>query len=232
MFHPNVQGAKNSSTVRDYISKYGDFVEWREFRPDDRSRFSSDKTDEVYAAALAGNLDRIFQKPPEPYVARFPQFERVPSFLIHWADKNVTGPDDRPHRPTFIIIEGPNRTGKTCWARSLNPQTHNYYADHIDPTHHSDNAWYNVIDDVNPQFLKHWKEFMGAQRDWSSNCKYAKPRKIKGGIPTIMLCNPGLNSSYHVYLSEPHNQDLLNWTKKNAAFFFLEQPLFALTNQE
>ncbi|CDP20185.1 unnamed protein product [Coffea canephora] len=186
----------------------------------------------IHYDKLSSNLDRIFQKPPEPYVARFPQFERVPSFLIHWADKNVTGPDDRPHRPTFIIIEGPNRTGKTCWARSLNPQTHNYYADHIDPTHHSDNAWYNVIDDVNPQFLKHWKEFMGAQRDWSSNCKYAKPRKIKGGIPTIMLCNPGLNSSYHVYLSEPHNQDLLNWTKKNAAFFFLEQPLFALTNQE
>ncbi|CDP18667.1 unnamed protein product [Coffea canephora] len=27
MFHPNVQGARSSSAVRDYISKYGDFVE-------------------------------------------------------------------------------------------------------------------------------------------------------------------------------------------------------------
>ncbi|CDP12517.1 unnamed protein product [Coffea canephora] len=131
MFHPNVQGARNSSAVRDYISKYGDFVEWGEFRPDGRSRFSSDKADEVYAAALAGqdkgmalniikrgdprsfiihydklssNLDRIFQKPPEPYVARFQQFERVPSSLTHWADANVTGPSNRPHRPMSIII--------------------------------------------------------------------------------------------------------------------------------
>ncbi|XP_027062058.1 uncharacterized protein [Coffea arabica] len=53
MFHPNVQSARNSSIVRDYISKYGDFVEWGEFRLDGRSRFSSDKTGEVYAAALA-----------------------------------------------------------------------------------------------------------------------------------------------------------------------------------
>ncbi|XP_027067721.2 uncharacterized protein [Coffea arabica] len=259
MFHPNVQGARNSSAVRDYISKYGDFVEWGEFRSDGRTRFSSGKTDDVYAAALAGkdkgmalniikrgdprsfiihynklssNLDRIFQKPPEPYVARFQQFECVPSFLTHWADTNVTGPGNRPHRPMSIIIKGPSRTGKTCWARSLNSQAHNYYAGHIDLAHHSDDAWYNVINDVNPQFLKHWKEFLGAQRDWSSNCKYAKPRKIKGGIPSIVFCNPGLNSSYDVYLSAPDRQDLFNWTKQNAAFFFLQQPLFALTNQE
>ena len=131
-----------------------------------------------------------------------------------------------------IIIEGPSRTGKTCWVRSLNPQAHNYNAGHIDLAHHCDNAWYNVLDDVNPRFLKHWKEFLGAQRDWSSNCKYAKPRKIKGGIPTIVLWNPGLNSSYHDYLSALDRENLLNWTKQNAAFYFLEQPVIVLTNQD
>ncbi|XP_027075943.1 uncharacterized protein [Coffea arabica] len=141
MFHPNVQGTRNSSVVRDYISKYGDFVEWWEFRPDGRSRLSSDKSAEVYAIVLAGedkemalniikkgdprsfiihydklssNFNRIFQKPPEPYVARFPQAQCVLSFLIQWATQNVTGPANRPHRPMSIIIESPSRTDKTC----------------------------------------------------------------------------------------------------------------------
>ncbi|XP_027171563.1 uncharacterized protein LOC113771147 [Coffea eugenioides] len=160
---------------------------------------------------------------------------RAPSsFFINAKNIFLTYPrsDNRPHRPMSIIIEGPSRTGKTCWARSLNPHAHNYNAGHIDLAHHCDNAWYNVLDDVNPRFLKHWKEFLGAQRDWSSNCKYAKPRKIKGGIPTIVLCNPGLNSSYHDYLSALDRENLLNWTKQNAAFYFLEQPLFVLTNQD
>ncbi|CDP21894.1 unnamed protein product, partial [Coffea canephora] len=139
--------------------------------------------------------------------------QRVPSFLIQWATQNIIGPTNRPHMPMSIIIEGPTRTGKTCWTKSLNSQAHNYYAGHIDLAHHCDDAWYNVVDDVNPQFLKHWKKFLGAQRDWSSNCKYAKSNKIKGGIPTIVLCNASPNSSYHDYLSASDRQDLFNWTK-------------------
>nr|AAF04831.1 AL1 [Tomato yellow leaf curl China virus] len=104
------------------------------------------------------------------------------------------------------------------WARSLGP--HNYLCGHLDlsPKVYSNDAWFNVIDDVDPHYLKHFKEFMGAQRDWQSNTKYGKPVQIKGGIPTIFLCNPGPNSSYKEYLEEEKNSALRNWAVKNAIF--------------
>nr|QSL67621.1 replication initiation protein [Tomato leaf curl virus] len=113
------------------------------------------------------------------------------------------------------------------WARCLGP--HNYLL-------YSNDAWYNVIDDVDPHYLKHdvdphylkhFKEFMGAQRDWQSNTKYGKPVMIKGGIPTIFLCNKGPNSSYKEYLDEEKNAALKQWAIKNAVFITLEEPLYS-----
>nr|ADR79365.1 C1 [Tobacco curly shoot virus] len=134
-------------------------------------------------------------------------------------------------RPMSIIIEGDSRTGKTMWARSLGP--HNYLCGHLDlsPKVYNNDAWYNVIDDVDPHYLKHFKEFMGAQRDWQSNTKYGKPVQIKGGIPTIFLCNPGPNSSYKEFLDEEKNAALKNWALKNATFITLEGPLYSGSNQ-
>nr|AKE34116.1 AC1 [Okra enation leaf curl virus] len=115
------------------------------------------------------------------------------------------------------------------WARSIGP--HNYLCGHLDlsPKVYSNDAWYNVIDDVDPHFLKHFKEFMGAQRDWQSNTKYGKPVQIKGGIPTIFLCNPGPNASYKEFLDEEKNSALKAWALKNAAFVFLTEPLYSGT---
>nr|UAY98631.1 replication initiator protein [Jatropha leaf curl virus] len=70
-------------------------------------------------------------------------------------------------------------------------------------------------------------EFMGAQRDWQSNTKYGKPVQIKGGIPTIFLCNPGPNSSYKEFLDEDKNAALKNWAIKNVIFVFLSEPLYS-----
>lgn len=63
---------------------------------------------------------------------------------------------------------------------------------------------YNAIDDVAPQYLrlKHWKELIGAQRNWQSNCKYGKPVMIKGCIPAIILCNPGPECIYFEFLKK------------------------------
>nr|AST99442.1 AC1 [Cotton leaf curl Kokhran virus - Burewala] len=231
-FHPNIQGAKLSSDVKAYIDKDGDTLEWGEFQIDGRSARGGQQTaNDAYAAALnAGsksealkvikelapkdfvlqfhnlnaNLDRIFQEPPAPYISPFSpsSFDQVPEELEVWAIDNVVDAAARPLRPRSIVIEGDSRTGKTMWARSLGP--HNYLCGHLDlsPKVYSNDAWYNVIDDVDPHFLKHFKEFMGAQRDWQSNTKYGKPVQIKGGIPTIFLCNPGPNSSYAEFLNE------------------------------
>ncbi|ADO40861.1 replicase [Bhendi yellow vein India virus [India:Sonipat:EL12:2006]] len=260
-FHPNIQGAKSSSDVKSYIDKDGDILEWGEFQIDGRSARGGQQTaNDAYAAALnAGsksealrvikelapkdfvlqfhnlnaNLDRIFTHPPAPYVSPFSSssFDQVPEELEEWACENVVDAAARPLRPQSIVIEGDSRTGKTMWARSLGP--HNYLCGHLDlsPKVYSNDAWFNIIDDVDPHYLKHFKEFMGAQRDWQSNTKYGKPVQIKGGIPTIFLCNPGPNASYKEFLDEEKNSALKAWALKNAAFVFLTQPLYSGTNQ-
>nr|WOL23948.1 C1 [Tomato yellow leaf curl virus]WOL23954.1 C1 [Tomato yellow leaf curl virus]WOL23960.1 C1 [Tomato yellow leaf curl virus] len=260
-FHPNIQGAKSSSDVKSYVDKDGDTVDWGEFQIDGRSaRGGQQSANDAYAAALNSgsksealriikelipkdyilqfhnlnsNLDRIFQEPPAPYISPFlsSSFNQVPDELDLWVSENVVSSAARPWRPNSIVIEGDSRTGKTMWARSLGP--HNYLCGHLDlsPKVYSNDAWYNVIDDVDPHYLKHFKEFMGAQRDWQSNTKYGKPIQIKGGIPTIFLCNPGPTSSYREYLDEEKNISLKNWALKNATFVTLYEPLFASINQ-
>ncbi|QGA69835.1 replication associated protein [Ocimum golden mosaic virus] len=260
-FHPNIQGAKSSSDVKSYLDKDGDTIEWGEFQIDGRSaRGGQQSANDAYARALNSgsksealnvlkelapkdfvlqfhnlnsNLDRIFQEPPTPYVSPFlcSSFNQVPEELEEWVSENIKTPAARPWRPISIVVEGDSRTGKTMWARSLGP--HNYLCGHLDlsPKVYSNDAWYNVIDDVDPHYLKHFKEFMGAQRDWQSNTKYGKPIQIKGGIPTIFLCNPGPTSSYKEYLDEEKNTPLKAWAIKNATFVTLNEPLYSSAHQ-
>nr|CAJ90656.1 replication associated protein [Tomato leaf curl New Delhi virus] len=255
--HPHIQGAKSASDVKNYIAKDGDVLEWGVFQIDGRSARGGQQTaNDAYAQAintgnkddalrvlkelapkdyvlqfhnLNTNLDRIFQPPSEVYVSPFSisSFDRVPADLVDWVSSNVVCAAARPFRPISIVIEGDSRTGKTMWARCLGP--HNYLCGHLDlsPKVYSNDAWYNVIDDVDPHYLKHFKEFMGAQRDWQSNTKYGKPVMIKGGIPTIFLCNKGPNSSYKEYLDEEKNAALKQWAIKNAVFITLEEPLYS-----
>nr|QBO66585.1 replication associated protein [Papaya leaf curl virus] len=260
-FHPNFQGAKSSSDVKSYIQKDGDYIDWGQFQIDGRSARGGQQTaNDASAEALNTgsaeaalaiirellpkdyifqfhnlkcNLDRIFAPPVEVYVSPFSSssFDQVPEELEDWAAENVMDSAARPLRPKSIVIEGDSRTGKTMWARSLGP--HNYLCGHLDlsPKVYSNDVWYNVIDDVDPHYLKHFKEFMGAQRDWQSNTKYGKPVQIKGGIPTIFLCNPGSTSSYKEFLDEDKNSALKNWAIKNAIFITLTEPLYSGTNQ-
>ncbi|AMP46462.1 replication initiator protein [Deinbollia mosaic virus] len=256
-YHPNIQRAKSSSDVKSYIDKDGDTTSWGEYQIDGRSaRGGKQDLNDLGAEALntgsaegaikiikerqpwtfilqrhniVSNLEREFIKPLEPYVSPFhiSTFTNVPTIIQDWASQNVKSPAARPLRPQSIVIEGDSRTGKTVWARSLGP--HNYLCGHLDLNNkvYSNDAWYNIIDDVDPHYLKHFKEFMGAQQNWQSNTKYGKPIQIKGGIPTIFLCNPGPTSSYKEYLDEDKNASLKLWAIKNATFITLTEPLFS-----
>nr|AGH27765.1 AC1 protein [Tomato yellow leaf curl virus] len=260
-FHPNIQAAKSSTDVKTYVEKDGDFIDFGVFQIDGRStRAGQQSANDAYAEALnsrsksealnilkekapkdyilqfhnlSSNLDRIFSPPLEVYVSPFlySSFNQVPDELEEWVAENVVSSAARPWRPISNVIEGDSRTGKTMWARSLGP--HNYLCGHLDlsPKVYSNDAWYNVIDDVDPHYLKHFKELMGAQRDWQSNIQYGKPIQIKGGIPTIFFCNPGPTSSYREYLDEEKNISLKNWALKNATLVTLYEPLFASNNQ-
>ncbi|AAL11519.1 replication-associated protein [Pepper leaf curl virus] len=256
-FHPNIQGAKSSTDVREYIAKNGDVLDHGVFQIDGRSaRGGCQSANDAYAEALNSgskasaltilkerapkdyilqfhnlnsNLDKIFSPRIEMYISPFcsSSFDQVPEELNEWVAANVVSAAARPLRPISIVVEGDSRTGKTMWARSLGP--HNYLCGHLDlsPKVYNNEAWYNVIDDVDPHYLKHFKEFMGAQRDWQSNTKYGKPVQIKGGIPTIFLCNPGPHSSYKEFLEEEKNTALKNWAVKNAIFVTLRAPLYS-----
>nr|AIQ86071.1 AC1 [Squash leaf curl virus]AIQ86172.1 AC1 [Squash leaf curl virus]AIQ86256.1 AC1 [Squash leaf curl virus]AIQ86276.1 AC1 [Squash leaf curl virus]AIQ86381.1 AC1 [Squash leaf curl virus] len=259
-FHPNIQAAKDTNAVKNYITKEGDYCESGQYKVSGGSK--SNKDDVYHNAVNAGsagealeiikagdpktfivnyhnllaNVERLFQKPPEPWVPPFEisSFTSVPEELQDWADDYFNECSAARPRPTSIIIEGGSRTGKTMWARSLGP--HNYLSGHLDFNSRvfSNDVKYNVIDDVAPHYLKlkHWKELIGAQRDWQSNCKYGKPVQIKGGIPSIVLCNPGEGSSYKDFLDKAENSALREWTEKNAKFIFLEGPLYQSTAQD
>nr|UMP08212.1 replication associated protein [Bean golden yellow mosaic virus] len=186
---------------------------------------------------IRSNLERIFVKAPEPWVPPFPlsSFINVPVVMQEWVEDYFgRGSAARPERPISIIVEGDSRTGKTMWARSLGP--HNYLSGHLDFNSrvYSNAVEYNVIDDISPNYLKlkHWKELIGAQKDWQSNCKYGKPVQIKGGIPSIVLCNPGEGSSYKDFLDKEENRALHNWTIHNAIFVTLTAPLYQSTAQD
>nr|ADW24243.1 Rep protein [Kudzu mosaic virus] len=260
-FHPNIQGAKSSSDVKKYMEKDGDVIDFGIFQIDGRSnRGGSQCANDAYAEAInsgdttsalnilkekasrdfiihlhniRANLNFLFAPPPTVYETPFSieSFNNVPETLTSWAAENVVCPAARPFRPISIVVEGESRTGKTMWARSLG--RHNYLCGHLDLSAkvYSNDAWYNVIDDVDPHYLKHFKEFMGAQKDWQSNVKYGKPTQIKGGIPTIFLCNAGPRSSYKMFLDEENNASLKEWALKNAIFYTLTEPLFSTTNQ-
>nr|AQT01409.1 Rep [Sida micrantha mosaic virus] len=186
---------------------------------------------------LNSNLDRIFAKAPEQWAPPFPlsSFTNVPDEMQEWADDYFgRGSAARPLRPISLIVEGGSRTGKTMWARALGP--HNYLSGHLDFNSKvfSDEVEYNVIDDVAPHYLKlkHWKELIGAQQKWQTNCKYGKPRLIEGGVPSIVLCNPGEGASYKDFLDKEENAALRGWTLHNAKFIFLDAPLYQTETQD
>nr|ALR86775.1 Rep [Turnip curly top virus] len=197
---------------------------------------------------LKPNLAAIFNPPPVGYIPKYNHTQFVlTDDILDWLEANFyleegitpAGPSKYKviptiDRPKSIIIEGPSRTGKTLWARSLG--SHNYITGHLDFSTrvYNDDVTYNVIDDVDPQYLKmkHWKHLIGAQKEWQTNLKYGKPRIIKGGIPSIILCNPGEGASYQTFLDKPENEALKSWSLQNSIFTTIEEPLFNITSDQ
>jgi hypothetical protein len=258
--NPIISSCRSSIIIQGFIHREGDVCQWGEPQIDKRLSNSHITNRESYKKALAAedkktalqilhdeqprdfvlfyfkikkNLDNIHISPRQTFKPMYnlSMFSNVPEEMQKWAE-SIMQEDSKhkPYRPKSIIIEGESRTGKTCWARAIG--RHNYVMGHFDlnPRKYSNQAEYNVIDDVPPNKLKHWKELIGAQRDWQSNCKYRKPAIIQGGIPAIILCNKGEGSSYEDFLKKSGNSELKEWTEANATFIRLEEPLWKRSN--
>ncbi|ANO40459.1 replication associated protein [Sugarcane striate virus] len=133
----------------------------------------------------------LFPPVPEPFNNDFPETEPdliCREVLDEWQHDNLfQDPEVFHYRKQSLYIVGPSRTGKTTWARSLG--THNYWQNNIDFSSYDIAADYNVIDDIPFKFCPCWKQLVGCQIDFTVNPKYCRKRRIKGGIPSIILCN-------------------------------------------
>lgn len=64
------------------------------------------------------------------------------------------------------------------------------------------------------------KALVGCQKDYTVNPKYGKKKKIKGGIPSIILCNEDEDYLKHM------NEATKEWFEANCTIVFLYEKLY------
>nr|AEI52882.1 replication initiator protein [Cotton leaf curl virus] len=260
-FHPNIQGAKSSSDVKSYIEKDGDILDWGQFQIDGRSargghqacngsalqRKKVGSKSEILRVIkelaledhvlrfhnLNAKLDRKFQETPSTYItqASFLYFNQVTEERALQIIESLINVAPLVNSVIMLAYDGTSRGGKARAATSLGP--YNSPCGHLvwNPRVEEDEKE-NIRTRVAPtQILKHFKEFMGAHKARPSGAKSGKPVRAKGGIPAIILGNPGPNSSYKEFLDEEKNSALKNWALKNATFITQDRPMYSGTNQ-
>lgn len=169
-------------------------------------------------------LDKMFpmRLPSSSGIRTSDQFI-LPDSIETWCTTNFRSP--RPERPRSLVLVGTSRLGKTQWARSLGE--HAYVAnqwnlDSFDGL--SSSFWdfgYVVFDDIEWESLRSSaKSWFGAQRDFSVSDKYRRKRRMKGGIPSILLVNP---EEYSGPLCDFCNS---SWGKENIDVIVLNNKLY------
>ncbi|ARR74889.1 replication-associated protein [Sweet potato symptomless virus 1] len=214
-YHPNIQPARDSAAVLEYISKEQPPIVWGEFqnhkvspsRRDDRWRdiiFTStskaeylNRVKQEFPADYATRLqqleysaERLFPTTAPPYVSPFdPLTLQCHEDIQDWINRELyLEPSERAiRRPRSLYICGPTRTAKTTWARQLG--RHNYWNGGVDFSTYDPHATYNIADDIPFKFFPSWKQLIGGQKDFTVNPKYGKKMVIPGGIPCIILVN-------------------------------------------
>nr|AIY32752.1 replication-associated protein [Chickpea chlorotic dwarf virus] len=212
--HPNIQPARNSKQVLEYISKDGDIKTRGDFRDHKVSPRKSDArwrtiiqtatSKEEYLDMikeefphewatklqwLEYSANKLFPPQPEAYVSPFTESDlRCHEDLAQWRDTHLYQDERRPGtRVPSLYTADQFVPERHPGARSLG--RHNYWNGTIDFTTYDEHATYNVIDDIPFKFVPLWKQLIGCQFDFTVNPKYGKKKKIKGGVPSIILTN-------------------------------------------
>lgn len=107
---------------------------------------------------------------------------------------------------------GPTRTGKTTWARSLGP--HLYWNGLFDLATFRGDVEYAIFDDFDWEFFPSYKQWLGAQLEFTVTDKYRKKKTIKWGKPVILLSN-----------EMPRFKDM-EWVQGNCFIVELNKSLF------
>lgn len=223
--HPNIQSTRNITDWITYCKKDGNFIEsgsvprpkrsWSEVLSADTREEAERLVAEISPRDYILNNERIDYWLSKRYTTTF-QGDYHPTFtefnisvpMQAWADQRLNS-----DRPKSLILYGETRTGKTHWARSLGP--HMYFNGMFDMSLWNPNAEYAIFDDFDDwsKFYS-YKQWLGAQLQFTITDKYRKKSTIKWGKPTIILSNS---------LPQFSDQD---WVRKNCFIVQVSAPLF------
>lgn len=151
---------------------------------------------------------------PDPEHHFFP-----PADLCMWKEFYLDGWDGKS-RPRSLVLIGPSRTGKTCWARSLR-SNHMYFNNLLNLDDWDENADLIILDDFSPEFTKYlpaWKCFFGGQKEFTLTDKYRGKKTVHWGKPMIWLANEDFRS--HL------NAEQLDFIEKNCYFCKIVQKMY------
>jgi len=163
--------------------------------------------------------------PPYVWSPDFPVLPwRLPEDLSDWFLRNFDEHGGlRPPcgRYLGVVVISPPSFGKSQWALSFGNPVHmrgmwNITALRPEFTH-------LVVDDVQPDKFKYWKEVIGCQETFHASDKYRRVEQIAFHKPTIWLCNPEQSplkhKAFRTYASG-----------LGVPVITLRQPLFEATN--
>lgn len=127
-------------------------------------------------------LDKRF-KPTVPEYVNTYEFNNLPNVIHQWLEQRLN-----TDRPKSLILWGPSRTRKTSWARSVGP--HMYFNGMFDLSNWNPDAQYAVFDDWEDwtKFFG-YKQWLGAQKEFTITDKYRKKMTVSWGKPCIICSN-------------------------------------------
>lgn len=226
-FHGKYEPARSIEGSIEYVSKYGDTLEYGELPRKKRSwstvLSASSKEEALQFASECSARDFIIFndrieafiskkfKPEVPeYTPEFTNFN-VPPELVEWTSQLEVGT-----RPKSLILYGGSRLGKTEWARSLGK--HMFFSNFFNLEQWDDDAKYAIFDDLVEYKFEFLRPFLGGQKQFSVTDKYCKKKLVQWGKPAIVLANflPMYGTSNWI----------TEWLDSNCVIVEIKSPLF------
>lgn len=217
--HPNVQAVREKKRVLLYVMKGGDFINRGFELPEEEVDIftvmmeelarNSDATSCIQAIIMrsktkglrmyhqiAAFVDRmalpvvLYQPLMEFNATSFPGLFRSVELLGIFTGFRITlfADDDGRLGRKSLWLTGASRLGKTVLARSLGEHWYMHSSWNLEA--HDDRAAYGIMDDIEWDAMKrYYKGILGCQRDIDVTDKYKKKRKIRHGVPVIVITN-------------------------------------------
>lgn len=219
----NYQSCRSIQDSITYVKKDGNFIEegqaptpkrkWSELVDTTSKEEFMAKAMEISPRDYFLNLERLEYaanakfKPALPsYTSQF-TFSSIPPIVQQWLDQL------NEVRPKSLILWGPTRTGKTALARSLGQ--HMYFNGLFNIDDWNPDAKYAIFDDFfDWSKFSQYKQWLGAQHQFTATDKYRKKRTLIWGKPCILLSNqlPGFGD--------------MDWVRSNCFILNVMGPLF------